>query len=62
MVDFVICLGLGILCFYCLLLVKIGSRPVPRPPQLGRFQNGPASCDSTLDFISNQHVHHPSPG
>lgn len=58
MVDFVICLGLGILYFYSLLLIKIGSQPVPRPPQLGRFQNDPASCDSTRDFISNQHVHY----
>jgi hypothetical protein len=35
MVDFVICLGCGILCFYYALLVRIGAKPTPKPPELG---------------------------
>ena len=34
MIDFVICLGWGIACSYYLLLVKIGTKPTPRPPEL----------------------------
>jgi hypothetical protein len=55
MVDFVICLGWGILCFYYALLVRIGAKPVPKPPELGR--TSPASY--VLDFISNQDVQYP---